>query len=456
MIIKKIKEEIAKDWIFWFALIILFLIPLLGRTVPEKDPVTSPENSVLWISLESSINPGTADYIERAIAQAKAQNVQALVIEMDTPGGLLNSTRSIVKLLLNADIPVAVYVSPRGARAGSAGVFITLAGHVAAMAPGTNIGAAHPITGMGKDPEEEGGKHLAKKIENDTTAFIETIANQRNRNVKWAKDAVLESVSVTEEKALELKVIDFIANDRSDLLKKMNGLKIKLPKRTVILKTKGAQIISFEMNWKQYFVDLFSDPNIIYFLVIIAMLGIYLELSNPGAILPGVAAGLAIILILITAQSLPFNIAGIFLIVLGAVFFLLEVYVTSYGMLAVGGIICFVLGSLFLFDLKESFGTFGVSRLVILWSTLVMGAIIGATLYFITRAHLGKVSTGYEGLVGQQAVVVNDLSPEGKILIDGEYWNAQADQPISAGQKVEIIGAKDLKLKVRSLENKST
>lgn len=439
-----------KFFLLCAAVLIALMIAFCGFAADSAAP--SPR--VLLMEIDGSINPGTADFIARGIERAKAGQFEALVIEMDTPGGLLDSTRDIVKSMLNADVPVVVYVGPRGARAGSAGVFITLASHVAAMAPGTNIGAAHPVTGFGKDPESEGGKHLAQKIENDTSAFIETIAKERKRNITWARQAVVDSVSITEQRAAELKVIDFVAADRQDLLRRLDGVHVELPARQVTLNTKTAQIEAFDMSWKQSFVNLFSNPNIVYFLIVIALLGIYLELSHPGAILPGVAAGLAMVLILVSSKSLPFSAGGVLLLLLGAVFFVLEVYVTSYGMLAVGGIVAFFMGSLLLFDPDKDWGSLAISRGLIEVTTTVVTALVGVTLYFITKAQRRRVSTGYEGLIGEEGMVTEALSPEGQVKVQGEFWQAVADQPLTVGTRVRVTQAQGLKIKVESLERK--
>jgi len=291
--------------------------------------------TVVELKLDGTIHTGTVSVLERALSEAKETKAEALLIEMDTPGGLLDATRDIVKLFLNTNVPIIVYVAPSGSHAGSAGTFITMAAHIAAMAPGTNIGAAHPISATGDDPEKSGGKHLARKVEEDTRAFIETIAKQRNRNVEWAKKAVLESSAIDETEALKLKVIDLIAKNKEDLLKQIDGRKVTLAEGTHTLKTNGAKIVPLNLDFYTKLKNWLANPTIMFLLILIAGMGLYIEMSHPGLILPAVTGGIAILLLMIATSVLPLSVLGVGLVILGFVLLLLELYVTSFGLLAV-------------------------------------------------------------------------------------------------------------------------
>ncbi|MFA6034628.1 MAG: ATP-dependent Clp protease proteolytic subunit, partial [Myxococcota bacterium] len=294
------------------------------------------EGTVSIVEINGSINPGSADYILGSIREAEKASDRAVIIRLDTPGGLLSSTREIVKGIMSSTVPVVVYVAPDGAHAGSAGVFITLSANVAAMAPGTNIGAAHPVGMGGKDTEKD-GEHLAKKVENDTVAFMEGIAEKRGRNREWAVKSVKESVSITASAALEQKVIDVVATSVEDLLKKLDGREVKMGEVTVVLKTAGARLVKREMSLKQKITNTFSDPNISYILFMIGLLGLAMELYHPGVIFPGVIGGICLIMAFISFQVLPINYGGLLLILLGIAMFIAEMYVTSFGILGIGG-----------------------------------------------------------------------------------------------------------------------
>ncbi len=379
----------------------------------------------------------------------KKRRVELLIIEMDTPGGLMVSMHEIVKDILGADVPIAVYVSPSGSRAGSAGVFITAAAHIAAMAPGTNIGSAHPVN-MGGGAQDTSAV-MEEKIVNDAVAHIRSVSKKRERNPDWSEKAIRESANITEQEALDLNVIDYIVATDDSLLSLVHGKQVTVLSGTRTLDTKDAKIESFEMNWRQRALDMLSDPNILYILFLIGITGISLELYNPGSILPGVVGGICIILFLYSVQTIPVNIAGMLLIVFSAILFLLEIKITSYGLLSIGGVISLVLGSLMLVDSPLPF-------LQISWE-LIVAATISIALFFLFaigyafRTFRKKPTTGKEGLVGEEGITLEDLKPEGQIEIHGEIWQATSPEKIRKGKRVvvESVDPIHLKLKVKPL-----
>jgi membrane-bound serine protease (ClpP class) len=384
-----------------------------------------------------------------AIDRAQAERVQALVIQLDTPGGLERSMRAIVQRMMNAEVPVVVFVAPTGARAASAGVFITMAAHVAAMAPATNIGAASPVAIGGGDSD----KTLMKKAENDAAAFIRTVALERGRNADWAEKAVRQAVSITEREAVKLKVIDLVADSVPDLLEKIDGRAIKLPKGQVTLATKGAPVRPIEIGFRDRFLNVITDPNVAYVLMMLGMLGLFFELSNPGVILPGVIGGISLILAFFAFQSLPINYAGLLLILFGVILLIAEIKIVSHGVLAIGGIVSMALGSLMLFDAPEI--GFRVSWWVILPS---VGATAGLFLFVVAagvRALTRPPATGAEGLIGKTATARERLAPEGQVLISGEIWRAIAEgEPVESGAPVRVVAVEGLTLKVAKAEAK--
>jgi membrane-bound serine protease (ClpP class) len=401
---------------------------------------------VATIELEGVISPVTLRLIGIAIDRAQAERAQALVVLLDTPGGLERSMRAIVQRMMNAEVPVIVFVSPTGARAASAGVFITMAAHVAAMSPATNIGAATPVA-MGGTAD----KTMMKKVENDSAAFIRTVALERGRNAEWAEKAVRQAVAITEREALKLKVIDLVADSLPDLLDKVDGRTIKLPKSTVTLATKGAPLRPIEIGFRDRFLNVITDPNVAYVLMMLGMLGLFFELSNPGVILPGVIGGISLILAFFAFQSLPINYAGLLLILFGIVLLVAEIKIVSHGVLAIGGMISMALGSLMLFDAPEV--GFRVSWWVI--GPTVAGT-AGLFLFVIAagvRALGRPPATGAEGLVGKLATVRERLAPEGQVLVAGEIWRAVVDgEPLEPGVQVRIVAVDGLTLRVAKTE----
>ena len=357
------------------------------------------------LTIDGVISPVTVRLVESAIERARADGARALVIQLDTPGGLERSMRSIAQRILNAEVPVVVYVAPTGARAASAGAFITLAGHVAAMAPATNIGAAHPVAvGGGIDKES------LRKIENDAAAFIRTLALERGRNADWAEKAVRESVSVTEREALKLRVIDLIADSVPDLLEKIDGRTVKTIRGPVTLATRGAQVMPVEVGLRDRFLNVITDPNVAYILMMLGMLGLFFELSNPGVIVPGIIGSISLILAFYAFQSLPINFAGLLLILLGIVLLIAEIKIVSHGVLAIGGVIAMALGSLMLFDAPEV--SFRISRWLLVASVGAVAAMFIITMAAGARALRRPPMLGAGGMIGSTGVARGALAPE--------------------------------------------
>ena len=403
------------------------------------------QGGVATIQIDGVISPVTLRLVEMALTRAQAEKAHALVIQLDTPGGLERSMRAICQRLLNAEIPVIVWVGPTGARAASAGVFITLAAHVAAMAPATNIGAAHPVAvGGGVDKES------MRKIENDAAAFVRTIALERGRDADWAEKAVRESVSITEREALKLRVIDVVADSIPDLLTKIDGRTVKTAKGPVTLATKGTVARAIEIGLRDRFLNIITDPNVAYVLMMLGTLGLIFELSNPGAILPGVVGGISLILAFFAFQSLPINFAGVLLILFAIVLFIAEVKVVSHGVLAIGGVVAMALGSLMLYDEPEA--GFRVSWLVIIPTVAVTAGIFLFALTFGVRALARRPQLGAEALVGATGTAVGALTGEGQIKLQGEIWRAVTDRPIPDGTPVRVVGVDGLTLRVVGTE----
>jgi membrane-bound serine protease (ClpP class) len=419
--------------------IIIFLLCIINLYCREK---------VILITIDGAIGPATASYIKSGITEAETKNAQALIIKINTPGGLLESTRDIVQYIFESKVPVIAYVAPPGARAGSAGVFITLSANIAVMAPGTNIGAAHPV-GLGGESGDSTSV-MYNKVTNDAAAFARTIAQKRNRNQDWAVRAVRESISETENEALEHHAVDFICPTMDSLLKTIDGLNAEVNSNTVILKTAGAEVHYLEKNWREELLTIISDPNIAYILMLIGIYGMFFELYNPGAIFPGVAGGISLILAAYSLQMLPVNYAGIALILLAIILFILEIKVISYGILSIGGVISFVLGSIMLFD--------SPFELVEVSISLIITAAILTALFFIViitvgvKAQYRKRSNGLEALIGEKGVAITDISPKenGKIKIHGEIWSAFSDKEIKAGMQVIVESSESMKLIVKS------
>lgn len=392
--------------------------------------------------------------LENALAEAKKVDAELLVIEMDTPGGLLKTTRMMCKTMLASEIPIVVYVAPSGARAGSAGVFITLASHVATMAPGTNIGAAHPVGlgGIGAEPDTSGV--MEGKVTNDAAAFARTLAEQHNRNAEWAEQAVRESKSITESEALSLGVIELVAPNADSLLIALHGRIVTINGQADTLDTQGAIIAKPPMSLRLRILDIIADPNIAYILMLIGIYGLFFELYNPGAIFPGVVGGMSLIVAFFSLQLLPISWAGLLLILFALILFILEIKITSYGMLSVAGIVSMTLGSLMLFQP-------GVTGIQVGLGLIIPAAIITALFFAIIvgmglRAQSRKVVTGIEGLVGETGTVSIDLNPNGKILVHGEIWTAHSPQPVLRGSRVKVTAVNGMELTVEPLSDQAS
>ena len=421
-------------------------LPLLILSFTLVTPAgwASPDE-VYVARVEGIIAPSLAEFFVSAIRKAEDGGAHAIVFELDTPGGLDTSMRVIIKEILRSPVPVIVYVSPSGARAASAGAFITIAAHVAAMAPGTNIGAAHPVQMGGGEADEE----MTRKIENDAAAYIRGLAERRGRNATWAEDAVRKSVSATATEALKLKVIDLVAANRADLLAKIDGRTVESGAGKITLKTKTARIVEIEMGLRDKVLSVISNPTIAYILLILGMAGLYFELSTPGAILPGVLGGICLILAFYAFQTLPINYAGLLLIILGVILFIAEVMVVSHGILTIGGIAAMILGSLMLIDSPAPF--LQISLSAILGVTAATTAFFVFAIGAVFRAHRRQPATGREGLVGQAGVARTRLNPDGLIFIRGEIWNATCAEGVEPGEQVQVTAVAGLKLKVKKL-----
>ncbi len=402
---------------------------------------------VSLIKIDGAIGPATASYISRSIDEARAQNAQCLIIQLNTPGGLLDSTQTIVQSFLGSTVPVVVYVAPTGATATSAGCFITVAASVAAMAPATTIGAAHPVT-LGGNPtgsEQKLDDTMKQKLENFSVSYIEAIAARRHRNVDWAKSAVKESASISAEKALELKVIDLIAVDLTELLKQLNGRVID----SKTLKTAGAEVVEIKMSASEHVFQRLWRPEVMFILMLIAIYGIIGELTTPGAILPGVVGAIALVLVLYLAAILPVNVTGLALIALALMLFIFDVYAPTHGVLTMGGIISFLIGSLMLFNRADPL--FRLSLSYIIPATLVTALFFVFLIGKGLRAQLLPIKAGAETLIGKTVTTLTAIdSRGGRIFVEGEYWNAASDSPIEKDEVVEIAAVQGLTLKVKT------
>lgn len=427
----------SRRWLY-----LIFIGLLIGHGLAGE--ITLP---IHVLSVADVINPVSAEYITESLKAAIQQGAQALIIQLDTPGGLDKSMRLIIKEMLNSPIPVIVYVAPSGSRAASAGTFITLAAHVAAMAPGTNIGAAHPVAVGGG----EVGKEMAAKITNDAAAYIKSIAEQRGRNVEWAEKAVRESISASESEALQHKLIDVIASDLSDLLRQLNGRKVITAAGERTLRTEGVALQHIDMSLRQRLLSLLADPNVAYMLLMLGAAGLFFEISTPGVVLPGVIGGISLLLGLYALQLLPVNYAGLALMVLAIILFIAEIKVASYGALTIGGIIAMILGSLMLFDAPPPLP--GLSLWVVVPSTLLVAAffvfLVGAALKTLSQ----RPYSGREGLLHKAGVALTPIDQkQGKVFVAGERWDAHSEEPIEQGVDVEVLQMDGMTLLVRKKE----
>jgi membrane-bound serine protease (ClpP class) len=410
------------------------------RRRERRSDVKPGDGRILRMFLEGPITPVTAEALTDAVDRAEAQGYRALVIQIDTPGGLESSMRVMVKKMLASEVPVIAWVAPSGARAASAGVFITMASDVAAMAPSTNIGAATPVNLQGGMDST-----MAHKVTNDAAAFARTVAAQRGRNAKWAEEAVRRAVAVDETEAVDLDIVDFIAPTLTDLLTKADGREWRRNGETRKLEVKDLPVDDVKIGFRQRLLAMIADPNIAYILMLLGFYGLLFELQNPGAILPGVVGGIALILACLALSTLPVNYAGVALIVLAVAFFIAEIKVASHGLLAAGGIVSLVLGSIILFQGETARLSWTVIGVATITTTAFFLLVVGAGL----RAQRGKVRTGAKGLVGTRGVVVERLAPGGRVRVSGELWNAVSDSTVEVGSEVVITALDKLTLRVR-------
>jgi len=424
-------------------LMLILVVTLYGQIYgAEKKPVFD------VITVSATITPPVAEYILQNIDASAKAGSDGLIILLDTPGGLDLAMRDIAKGILNSSIPVVVYVHPAGARAASAGVIITISAHIAAMTPGTNIGAAHPV-GLGIGGTD---KTMMKKVENDAVAYVRGIADKRGRNAEWVEKSVRKSESITAEEALKLKVIDFVAADLKGLLEQIDGREVTLLTGKRVVKTKDVIITEKKMGTRQRILAAISDPNIAYILFLIGLAGLYFEFAHPGVILPGVVGGISLILAFFALQTLPVNYAGILLILFGVILFIAEIKVISHGLLTVGGIISLVLGSLLLFESPDP--ALRVSWSVMIPTLTVICLFFASIIALVLKAQMRKRRTGKEGMVGEEGRTVTDVYETGKVFIKGEYWNALSDKHVEKGRKVRIVKVEGLKIKIEEIESK--
>ena len=419
-------------------------------------------NNILHIKINDAISPATHKYFNDAFLEAKKLDSKIILVELDTPGGLVTTTREMVQEILNSNIPIVMYVSPKGARAASAGTFLMYASHIAAMAPSTNIGAATPVNLGGSNPmtpkKEEKGKEkteqmqdaMQKKVLNDTIAYIKSIAEHTNRNVQWAIEAVKEGNSISASEALEKNVIDVMANDINDLLKKIDGKKIKVNDKEIVLDTKNTNIILFEASWKTQILMSIANPNVAYIFLILAIYGILFEMMNPGSIFPGVIGAISALIALYSLNILPFSYVGLLLIFLGIALMLAEVTVSGFGILGIAGVTSFALGSFLLFD-EKTLGI-GISYPIIIAFTLVSLGFFGYLLGFLIKVRKEKSTIGIENLLGKKAVVVSRKNNEFKVLYEGELWTANSDEELKENDEVIIEKIDGLIVQIRSIK----
>ncbi len=431
-------------------LLFYLTIPLLiwcpGAVVGQKTAAPI----IHAVRVDSTVNPVIADYVTRELAQANADSARAFLLQIDTPGGLDTAMRDIIRQILGSEIPVIVHVYPSGGRAASAGALILLSADFAAMASGTNAGAAHPVAiggGMGGE-EKKGDSVMGEKVVHDAAAYARSIARQRGRNEKWAERIVRESISTPAFEALQLKAIDIVADDLESLLQQLDGRTYMRRGEARTLQTKGVEVRFVEMSLRQKILNVVGNPTVAYMLLMLGILGIFFEISQPGVVLPGAIGAIALLLAFFGLQMLPVNFAGVLLILLAIVLFILEVKIVSYGMLSVAGIISMTMGSLMLIDTDVPY--LQISRAVIAATVAVSSAFFLTVLFFVARTQRRQFFSGQEGMVGERGTAVTAVNGEGRVFVHGEYWNAFAGEPIAAGEKIEVVRLADnLRLEVR-------
>lgn len=422
---------------------------LLSLTLILFSTASVAAGKALVLTIDGSISPATQDYIKRGIAKAADDKFNAVIIHMNTPGGLETSMRGINRAIISSPLPVLTYVTPAGARAASAGTFILYASQIAAMAPGTNLGAASPVNIGGSNDKKENDKQMSTmemKATNDAAAYIRSLAELRGRNIKWAEDAVRQAASLSAEEAVKKNVIDFIANNDQDLLSKANGKKVMMLGAKQTLQTKDLTTVDMPPDWRNEFLSFITNPNIAYLLMLAAIYGLFFEFSNPGAVIPGVIGVIALLMALYAFQLMPVNYTGLLLVVVGIGFMITEFYVSSFGVIGIGGVVAFAIGSVMLFDIRDA-------NYQIAWSLIGAMSIISAVFFFILlnlaiRSHKKAVITGKEGLIGAEGVVLSVMNEQVVVQVFGEIWEAHSSQMLNEGDKVRVVGSDGLRLKV--------
>ena len=437
-------ETMSRKQNFWFSIMLnkssfLFLVFLWFAS-----PVFA-ANQIVVVKISGAINPAVAEFVTQEIHQANKEQQALIVLNMDTPGGLDTSMRQIIKKIQSSHVPVASYVSPSGSRAASAGTFITIASHIAAMAPGTNIGAAHPVNMMGGNNEQE--STMDKKVVNDAAAYIRSLAELRNRNSHWAELAVVKSVSISAEEAKRLNVIDLIAGNVKALTLAIDGREIQTASGPMILKTGRLEIVYHEMSPRLKMLDIISNPNVAYVLMMIGVVGLYFEMSNPGLVFPGVIGAVSMVLAFYAMQTLPIDYAGLLLVLLGALFFIAEIGVMSYGLLSLAGVVSIFLGSTMLIDSDDPAMQISQS---ILYPTLGLTIVFSiGIIVFATQTRNLKKQGGAEGMLGETGIVKENLNPHGRVLVHGELWDAECEGEIMEGEHVIVESVEGLKVRVK-------
>lgn len=439
----------------------LFLISIIFIVFYLSSQIAFAANQALLLEITGAISPATQDYIQRSMDYAKNHEVKLIILRLDTPGGLETSMRGINRAILSSSIPVVTYVAPQGARAASAGTFILYASHIAAMAPGTNVGAASPVSigGGMLSPGSEGNNAKKvtsteeKKATNDAAAYIRSLAQIRDRNVDWAEKAVREAVSLSASEALKLKVIDLIADNTSDLLQKINGRTIHIQGGEQTLQTANLTVESYQPDWRFQFLSIITDPSVAYILLLIGIYGLFFEFYNPGFVLPGVAGIICLLLALYAFQLLPINYAGFALLLLGITFMVIEIFISSFGVLGIGGIIAFAVGSIFLLD--TNIPGYGIAWQLILIMCVVTAIFFLVVINLAVRSMRKKVVSGRESLIGSEGVVINYIENQAMVRIQGEIWSAQSSQALRPGQKIRVKEVSGLLLTVVPVEEKS-
>ncbi|BCR05538.1 serine protease [Desulfuromonas versatilis] len=444
-----------KLWKIWLVLLGVILLPGGGGPV-DAQPLQATSPVIRVVEVADVINPVIAGFLVDQLQQANSQQAKAFLIRLDTPGGLDTAMRTIIQGILGSRIPVIVYVAPSGARAASAGALITLAADFAVMAPGTNLGAAHPVAiGSGGAGGQNEQSTMMDKVLNDAVAYARSIAEQRGRNVDWAERIVRESISTPASEALELKVIDLIAENDKQLLEGLDGRRYLREGQGLTLHTAGAELVVAEMGWRQKILNTVSNPNVAYMLLMLGILGIFFEISQPGVILPGAIGALALLLAFFGFQTIPVNYVGVLLILLAVVLFVLEIKVISYGMLTVGGIVSLAFGSLILVDTPEPY--MQISWEVILVTVAVTSGFFIIALYFVVKTQKTRFVSGAEGMAGERGEALTDIHETGRVFVHGEYWDAFSSEAIPRGAVIEVVQmARNMRLEVRAAERRTS